>query len=156
MVAVLSSNKTKQSKTMSALSQDQINWRQFSLNLQEGTRTNESGTRAREEFDETFDIPVSTPTRRNTAEKRATTPRRTEKRTEIQALPASTEKSHENIQKPKTRAARRTIDTITETPPEIKPSQHRERRTDYWVQQDDIRMKRVRKLKTALLEEDRD
>lgn len=141
---------------MSAFSQDQINWRQFSLNLQEGTRTNEPRTRAKEEFDETFDNPISTPRRRNTAEKRAATPRRTEKRTEIQAISASTEKSHENIRKPKTRAARRTIDTITETPTETKPSQHRERRTDYWVQQDDIRMKRVRKLKTALLEEDRD
>lgn len=140
---------------MSAFSQDQINWRQFSLNLQEGTRTNESGTRAREEFDETFDIPVSTPTRRNTTEKRAAQPR-TEKPTQIQALPASTEKSHENIQKPKTRAARREIDPIEEEQPVIKPSQHRERRTDHWVQQDDIRMKRVRKLKTALLEADHD
>jgi hypothetical protein len=58
--------------------------------------------------------------------------------------------AHECVEKPKTRAARRAIDSpLTETDDAaVAPAMKRERRSDYWVQRDDERRNAARMFKT--------
>ena len=140
---------------MSGQRQNQIGWQQFSIQHRNQERAgddflNESRSNARDNQDETFDIQVSTPKRARSAVKQAPTPKnaRVQKPITPETETIITEKSHEHVQKSKTRAARRAIeDEITESPTESTKPKHRERRTDYWVQRDDKRRTAARTLK---------
>jgi hypothetical protein len=144
---------------MATTRQNQLSWQQFSLRermqRQQGEDfVNESRANAKDEDEAKFDISVSTP-RRGTQTKRE--PQRVrlvfERRSHQpdEELPEkNNEKAHEEIKKPKTRAEKRAA--VEEEPTEqIEPAAptHKERRSDYWVQRDDLRMKQARGFKLS-------
>jgi len=132
--------------------QNQIRWQQFSIEhrRQESAGNdllNERRKEERDNQDETFDIAVSPPKRSRPIQKHSTTPKKARVQTPITSE-TETEKTHEHVQKSKTRAARRAIDTnITESTPEKPNPTKRERRTDYYVQRDTKRRSAARTLK---------
>jgi len=140
--------------------QNQISWAQFSHHerlrqQQQADFIRECRANAKDNDEEKFDISVSTP-RRGAQNKRRELPPRVRfvfERHQPQQLEQTTEnnneKTHEEIKKPKTRAEKRTIETETCEQIEAAPK-HKERRSDYWVHQDDLRMKRARGFKLSV------
>lgn len=139
---------------------NQIAWQQFSIKF--GDR--ESGrshhefldacqTKAREDWEETFDISVPDPKRANTekhtTEKHTATTKRTKTAATASITPPAAEKTeHEHVQKAKTRAERHPpIEAEIPTPIQLTKKHIRTKRSDYWVHQDDVRMNRARMLK---------
>ena len=140
--------------------QNQISWAQFSHRermqhrLQEDFMT-ESRANAKDNDEEQFDISVSTPRRG------AQTKRRSEQQTrvrfvferqpqqQLEQTPENNEKAHEEIKKPKTRAEKRAVETEEAVEQIEAAPKHKERRSDYWVQQDDLRMKRAKGFKSS-------
>ena len=139
--------------------QNQINWRQFA-SLETAQARDEFFEACREHekhADEAkFDVPVSIPNSRRrcgqTAEKHR--PRKVQ----VQEVPNPNidDVPHEQVQKAKTRAVRRsndddlTLDTPNAETPDMKLPTKRVRRSDYWVQRDDERRSAARTLKAGL------
>jgi hypothetical protein len=137
--------------------QNQLKWQQFSLRERargeflETCREHEKDVENDAE-DAKFDVPVSTPTtsRKRTgrtgqpAEKHG--PRKVQVQLQVQEVPTTDDVPHEQVQKAKTRAARRADDETPETP-DVKLPTKRVRRSDYCVQRDDERRRAFRTLK---------
>jgi hypothetical protein len=147
----------KQAATMATTTrQNQISWQQFSLRermqRQQGEDfVIESRVNARDDDEAKFDISVSTPrrgaqTKRESARVRFVFERQQPQQT---TPPANNEKEHEEIKKPKTRAEKRAAEEEQIEAAAAAPK-HKERRSDYWVQQDDLRMKRARGFKLSV------
>lgn len=151
-----------------AARQNQISWAEFSHHerLQHQLQADfirECRANAKDKDEEKFDISVSTP-RRGAQTKRREQPRvrfvfeRQPQQHERQPQQHpetpenNNEKAHEQIKKPKTRAEKRAVETeATEQIAAIAAApKHKERRSDYWVEQDDLRMKRARGFKLSV------
>lgn len=149
---IVSSDYKKQERNTMTAIQNQISWAQFSHQLQ-ADFIRECRANANDNDEEKFDISVSTP-RRGAQTKRREQPRvrfvfeRQPQQLE-QTPENNNEKAHEEIKKPKTRAEKRAVETEACEQIEAAPK-HKERRSDYWVQQDDLRMKRARGFKLSV------
>ncbi len=143
---------------MATTRQNQLTWQQFSLRermqRQQGEDfVNESRANAKDDDEAKFDISVSTP-RRGTQTKRESKQRVRfvfERRShQPEETPEkNNEKAHEEIKKPKTRAEKRAAVEEEEPTEQIAAAapKHKERRSDYCVHQDDLRMKQARGFK---------
>ena len=135
---------------------NQLGWQQFSnqIRQRENERVEfleECRFNRRDEQEARFvDVEVSTPrrqassgTRRAVVKFQLAAPVEEEE----EAMPTH----YEVVQKPKTRAARRAMEEEAEleedTTPTVNPSPKRERRSDYWVQQNDKRRSAARTFK---------
>ena len=135
--------------------QNQINWQQFSLRERahgeflETCREHEKD-HEKDAEEAKFDVVVSTPTSRNRAGQAAEKhrPRKMQLQVQVQEVPNTNDVPHEQVQKAKTRAARRADAPNTETP-DVKLPTKRARRSDYWVQRDDERRSAARTLKAG-------
>ena len=140
--------------------QNQISWQQFSIGPRDhqSARDDFLNERRKEECDnqdERFDIQVSTTKNKaRTVQKHKTIRKRSPVQSPItpenKTVPA---KPHKQAQKPKTRAARRAIDTIAESSVESSKPKHKERRSNYWVCRDSLRMNQARKFKSHFSEQ---
>jgi hypothetical protein len=139
---------------MTTARQNQISWAQFSHRerLQHQLQADfirECRANAKDNDEEKFDISVSTPRRGAQTKRRPPRVRFVFERQpqQLEQTPENNnEKTHEEIKKPKTRAEKRAVETEACEQIEAAPK-HKERRSDYWVQQDDLRMKRARGFK---------
>ena len=133
---------------------NQLGWQQFSnqIRQRENERVEfleECRFNRRDEQEARFvDVEVSTPrrqassgTRRAVVKFQLAAPVEEEE----EAMPTH----YEVVQKPKTRAARRAMEEaeLEDTTPTVNPSPKRERRSDYWVQQNDKRRSAARTFK---------
>lgn len=139
--------------------QNQISWAQFSHHerlrqQQQADFIRECRANAKDNDEEKFDISVSTPRRGSTKRREQTRVRFVfERQPQLEQTPENnTEKAHEEIKKPKTRAEKRTVETEAACEQIEAAPKHKERRSDYWVHQDDLRMKRARGFKLSVEE----
>lgn len=152
--------------------QNRIDWQQFSDRLREvvANERNDDGGAAeecrfnrkkRDNLDANFAdlVEVSTPKRRQSSSissSSGTIRRRSIVKFQLVASAAvassdaeveeTTTSRYEVVQKLKTRAARRAIE-VEVTTPTVNPSPKRERRSDYWIQQNDKRRNAARAFK---------
>jgi hypothetical protein len=139
--------------------QNQISWQQFSIRHRdnESARDDFLNERRKEECDnqdERFDIQVSTTKNKaHTVQKHKTIRKRSLQSPTTPENKTVPVKQHEQIQKSKTRAARRAIDTIAESSVESSKPKHKERRSNYWVHRDSLRMNQARKFKSHFSEQ---
>ena len=127
---------------MATTRQNQIGWQQFShrfLGKQEHEDNDDNNDR-----NDTFEAVQSRPKPKQPRQLRKHVQFvQTEKAPETTAPAAP---AHEEVHKAKTRAQKRAIEDDDAIPiePEAAASKHKERRSDYWVHHDDIRMNRAR------------
>lgn len=146
--------------------ENQYKWIEFRARR----RLDDDGERTQERYDRFDDVEVSTPRKRG-----ATTTREFERRQRAQIFAAATFQhsaaaaeppttppvapaTHEEVERPRTRSARRAADAAAESeanapapaPPMPKPTKKREQRSDYWVNRDDQRRNAARTFKTIV------
>jgi hypothetical protein len=142
---------------------NQLGWQQFSdqIRQRENERVEyleECRFNRRDEQDAKFvDVEVSTPRRQASSSsggggaRRAVVKFQLAAPTVVEEDTTTTTTSHyEVVQKPKTRAARRAMEEEEDEEdmtPTVNPSPKRERRSDYWVQQNDKRRSAARNFK---------
>jgi hypothetical protein len=139
------SSNTSKEHTMATTRQNQIGWQQFSHRfLGKNTRQEQDDYDDNNNRNDPFDEAVQS--RQKPHQKQ---PRQTRKH--VQFVQITTEKApekasaaHEEVHKAKTRAQKRAIEDAIPIEPEAAASKHKERRSDYWVHHDDIRMNRAR------------
>ena len=138
---------------------NQLGWQQFSnqIRQRENERVEfleECRFNRRDEQEAKFvDVEVSTPRRQASSgsgpTRRAVVKFQLAAPVEEEEMPTTTT-HYDVVQKPKTRAARRAMEEAAEeedTTPTVNPSPKRERRSDYWVQQNDKRRSAARTFK---------
>ncbi len=152
-------NTRSKKETMTATTrqnQNQISWAQFShrermQHQQQADFMTECRANAKDNDEAKFDISVSTPRRGAQTKRRPPRVRFVFERQPQQQLEQkpenNNEKAHEEIKKPKTRAEKRAVETEEAVEQIEAAPKHKERRSDYWVQQDDLRMKRAKGFK---------
>ena len=144
---------------------NQLGWQQFSNQIRQ--RENDRVefleeccfNRKHEQDSKFLDVEVSTPrrqasngsgTRRVVVKFQLAAPALEEEMTTTTTTTTTTS-HYEVVQKPKTRAARRAMEEEEEEEedmtPTVNPTRERERRSDYWVQQDDKRRSAARTFK---------
>lgn len=145
--------------------ENQYKWTEFrARRLDDGERTTQ------ERYDRFDDVEVSTPRRRG-----ATTMTREFERkqraqivatfqhfaaaaaAELPTTPPVAPATHEEVERPRTRSARRAADAAAESEanapapaPMPKPTKKREQRSDYWINRDDQRRNAARTFKTVV------
>ena len=160
----------QQNKGQQQTVENQYKWTEFSAR-----RLDDDGERTQERYDRFDDVEISSPRRRG-----ATTTREFERRQRAHivvtfqhspaaaaAEPPTTHPvapaTHEEVERPRTRSARRAADAAAESEanapapaPMPKPTKKRVRRNDYWVNRDDQRRNAARTFKTddRLIEEE--
>lgn len=139
---------------------NQLGWQQFSnqIRQRENERVEyleECRFNRRDEQEAKFvDVEVSTPRRQaissSSGARRAVVKFQLAAPTVVEEDTTTTTIHYEVVQKPKTRAARRAMEEEAEEEdmtPTVNPSPKRERRSDYWVQQNDKRRSAARTFK---------
>lgn len=140
---------------------NQLGWQQFSdqIRQRENQRVEEEEEcrfNRRDEQDAKFvDVEVSTPRRQASSggggARRAVVKFQLAAPAVVEEDTTTTTTHYEVVQKPKTRAARRAMEEEAEDEedmtPTVNPSPKRERRSDYWVQQNDKRRSAARTFK---------
>jgi hypothetical protein len=140
---------------------NQLGWQQFSNQIrqrenQRAEEEEECRFNRRDEQDAKFvDVEVSTPRRQaissSSGARRAVVKFQLAAPAVVEEDTTPTPSHYEVVQKPKTRAARRAMEEEAEDEedmtPTVNPSPKRERRSDYWVQQNDKRRSAARTFK---------
>lgn len=149
---------------MTTMTSAQIAWTKFS-----STHIQREGGAADEHHDdheENFDMPITSKTSTSTTSTKSkrvqfsTTGHliNTNNRNNLTAAtaiaisPTAPAAGFEQVKKAKTRAERRAEEPEVDSEPEAKPVARKERRSDYWVQRDDLRRNDARMMKVQFQE----